>query len=147
MKTTLLALAVPLLIAGRAWAQDSTQPKPAPAPPAAAGMAASLTVAQAVLTDSVVDRMPADSGTAYPATVGSLVCFTKISGGTAGATIHHVWFHGDTQVGDVELHVDGSPWRTWSRKTIPADWTGAWHVEIRDAAGTVLKRIDFTVGS
>src|SRR5437867_1672541 len=71
----------------------------------------------------------------------------SISGGTPGTTIHHVWFNGDTQVGDVELHVDGSPWRTWSRKTIPADWTGAWHVEVRDAAGTVLKRIDFTVGS
>ncbi|HYR31440.1 MAG TPA: DUF2914 domain-containing protein [Gemmatimonadales bacterium] len=147
MKTTILALGLPLLLAGAAVAQDSTQPKPAPTRPPAAATAASLTVVQAVLTDSVVNRMPADSGTAYPATVGSLVCFTKVSGATAGTTIHHVWFHGDTQVGDVELHVDGSPWRTWSRKTIPADWTGAWHVEVRDAAGTVLKRIDFTVGS
>src|SRR5204863_332387 len=66
--------------------------------------------------------------------------------GAGGSTLHHVWFHGDTQVGDVELQVGGSPWRTWSRKTVPADWTGAWHVEVRDAAGTVLKRIDFTVG-
>src|SRR5205814_1422584 len=65
------------------------------------------------------------------------------AGGTA---IHHVWFHGDTQVGDVELQVGGSPWRTWSRKSVPADWTGPWHVEVRDAAGAVLKRIDFTVG-
>ena len=147
MKTTILALAFPLLVAGAARAQDSTQPKPVPPPAPAAATSASLTIVQAVLTDSVVNRMPADSGTAYPATVGQLVCFTKVSGGTAGTTIHHVWFHGDTQVGDVELHVDGSPWRTWSRKTIPADWTGAWHVEVRDAAGTVLKRIDFTVGS
>jgi hypothetical protein len=142
MRTITLALALPLLVAGSALAQDSTQPKPVPPPAAPA-----LTVVQAVLTDSVVNRVPADSGTAYPATVGQLVCFTKISGGTTGTTIHHVWFHGDAQVGDVELHVDGSPWRTWSRKTIPADWTGAWHVEVRDAAGTVLKRIDFTVGS
>ena len=28
----------------------------------------------------------------------------------------------------------------------PPDWTGPWHVEVRDASGTVLKRIDFTVG-
>ncbi len=106
MKTTLLALGLPLLLAGAAVAQDSTQPKPAPTRPPAAATAASLTIVQAVLTDSVVNRMPADSGTAYPATVGSLVCFTKVSGGTAGTTIHHVWFHGDTQVGDVELHVE-----------------------------------------
>ena len=144
MKTTILALALPLLITGRALAQDSTHPKPV-APPAAS-TAATLTIVQAVLTDSVVNRMPADSGAAYPATVGSLVCFTKVSGGTAGTTIHHVWFHGDTQVGDVELQVAGSPWRTWSRKTVPADWTGAWHVEVRDASGAVLKRFDFTVG-
>jgi hypothetical protein len=61
-------------------------------------------------------------------------------------TVHHVWFHGDQQVADVELHVTGSPWRTYSRKTVPADWTGAWHVEVRDANGTVLKRLEFTVG-
>src|SRR5947208_1791404 len=87
-------------------------------------------------------------GSLFPVDVGQLVFWTKVSGAPAGTetTIHHVWFHGDTQVGDVELHVAGSPWRTWSRKTVPADWTGAWHVEVRDAAGTVVKRVDFTVG-
>ena len=71
MKTTLLALAVPLVVAGAAWAQDSTQPKPVAPPAPAASTSAALTIVQAVLTDSVVNRMPADSGTAYPATVGS----------------------------------------------------------------------------
>ena len=50
------------------------------------------------------------------------------------------------QVADVELRVGGSPWQTQSRKTVPAEWTGPWHVEARDANGTVLKRLDFTVG-
>jgi len=77
--------------------------------------------------------------------VGQLICWTKVTG-AGGGSIHHVWFHGDTQVGDVELQVGGSPWRTWSKKTVPADWTGAWHVEVRDASGAVLKRFDFTVG-
>src|SRR5881398_314335 len=86
-----------------------------------------------------------DTGTAFPADVAQLISWTKVEG-AGGSSIHHVWFHGDTQVGDVELQVGGSPWRTWSRKTVPADWTGAWHVEVRDAAGAVLKRIDFTVG-
>jgi len=66
--------------------------------------------------------------------------------GANGQTLHHVWFHGTDQVGDVALTIGGSPWRSWSRKTIPTDAKGAWHVEIRDAAGTVLKKIDFTVG-
>jgi len=133
--------ALALLFAHGLAAQDTTQ---AAAP--AAAPAASVSVAEAVVARSVVDRVPQDTGTAFPADVGQVVLWTKVSGATVATTIHHVWFHGDTQVGDVELAVGGSPWRTWSKKTVPADWTGAWHVEVRDAAGTVLKRIDFTVG-
>jgi hypothetical protein len=138
----LCTLATVTLFAIRSLAgQDTTQtPTPAPAPAPVA-----VTVTDAVVADSVVDRQPRDSGASFPANVGQLVCWSVVTGGS-GAAIHHVWFHGDTQVGDVELQVGGSPWRTWSRKTIPADWTGAWHVEVRDAGGAVLKRVDFTVG-
>lgn len=135
---TLLALAA---AAGPLAAQDSTKAAAAPG-------AGALSVAVGVVARSVADRAPQDTGTAFPADVGGVVCFTQIEGASADApgTIHHVWFHGDQQVADVELTARGSPWRTWSRKTVPADWTGPWHVEIRDAGGAVLKRIDFTVG-
>jgi hypothetical protein len=141
-------IAVALLGARGLAAQDTTAttkaaaPAPAPAPPATA---AAVDVAEAVVAKAVVDRQPQDTGSTFPTDVGQLVCWTKVTG-AGGASIHHVWFHGDTQVGDVELQVGGSPWRTWSKKTVPPDWTGAWHVEVHDAAGTVLKRIDFTVG-
>jgi hypothetical protein len=136
----ILSLLLLVAAAGPLAAQDSMQAA-APAPSA-------LTVALGVVARSVADRTPQDTGTTFPADVGQLVCFTEIEGATADApeTIHHVWFRGDEQVADVELAIGGSPWRTWSRKTVPADWTGPWHVEIRDAGGTVLKRIDFTVG-
>ena len=111
----------------------------------AATPAAAVEVTEAVVAKTVVDRQPQDTGSTFTADVGQVVCWTKV-GGAEGSSIHHVWFHGDTQVGDVELQVGGSPWRTWSKKSVPADWTGAWHVEVRDAAGTVLKRLDFTVG-
>lgn len=129
---TIAALAV--LAARGLKAQDTTQ---APTP--------SVTITEASIAKTVVDRQPQDTGTAFPADVGQVVCWTRVSGGT-GSPLHHVWFHGDTQVGDVELQVGGSPWRTWSRKSIPADWSGAWHVDVKDASGAVLKRIDFTVG-
>lgn len=129
---TIAALAV--LAARGLNAQDTTQ-----------AATPSVTITEASIAKTVVDRAPQDTGTAFPADVGQVVCWTRVSGGT-GATIHHVWFHGDTQVGDVELQVGGSPWRTWSRKSIPADWTGVWHVDVKDASGAVLKRIDFTVG-
>jgi DUF2914 family protein len=142
---TILTLSV-CSTAGLAAQDTSKAAAPAAAAPAAAApAAAAVNVAEAAVARSVVDRQPQDTGTAFPADVGQLVCWTKVAG-AGGAVIHHVWFHGDTQVGDMELQVGGSPWRTWSRKSVPADWTGAWHVEVRDAAGSVLKRIDFTVG-
>jgi hypothetical protein len=139
MKRIALIAAVATLLGRGLAAQDTTQA----AAPAAASP--TVSVAEAVVSRSVLDRQPQDTGTAFPADVGQLICWTKVEG-AGGASIHHVWFHQDTQVGDVELQVGGSPWRTWSRKTVPADWTGAWHVEVKDAAGTTLKRIDFTVG-
>jgi hypothetical protein len=88
---------------------------------------------------------PAGHGDRVPADVGELTLWTRARS-RGESVIHHVWMHGDEQVADIELRIGGSPWRTWSRKTIPPDWTGAWHVEVRDAAGTVLQRIDFTIG-
>jgi hypothetical protein len=144
VKRIWMLAALPLLTVPGLAAQDSTR-APAQTPSAPAAPAAPVTVMDAVVAKSVVDRQPQDTGAAFPTDVGTLVCWTKVSG-ASGAAIHHVWFHGDTQVGDVELQVGGSPWRTWSKKTVPADWTGAWRVEVRDASGAVLKRLDFTVG-
>lgn len=146
MKTVAPILALSLLAAGGLAAQDSSKAQDtskAAAPAAAAATAVEVT--DAVVAKSVVDRQPQDTGSAFTPDVGQLVLWTKVSG-ASGSSIHHVWFHGDTQVGDVELQVGGSPWRTWSKKSVPADWIGAWHVEVRDASGAVLKRLDFTVG-
>jgi hypothetical protein len=137
----LLTLVLLAGIAGPVVAQDTTA-APAPAAPPAAASAATV---EAVLARSVVDRAPQDTGTAFSDSVGSIVLWMRATGAD-GQTLHHVWYFGDTQVGDVPLTIGGSPWRTWSRKTVPADAKGAWHVEIRDDAGNVLKRIDFTVG-
>ncbi len=142
MKRISLIAALSVLSVRGVAAQDTARTPTAAAPAAAA---APVTVVEAAVAKTVADRQPQDTASAFPGDVGQLVCWTKLSG-AGGTTIHHVWFHGDTQVGDMELQVGGSPWRTWSRKTVPADWTGAWHVEVRDAAGAVVKRLEFTVG-
>jgi Protein of unknown function (DUF2914) len=140
----LLTLALLLGVVPPVAAQDTTKAAPPPAAPPAAAPASAATV-EAVLARSVVDRAPHDTGTAFPDSVGTLFLWMRVSGGSR-LTLHHVWFHGDEQVSDVALEIGGSPWRTWSRKSIPVEAKGAWHVEIRDEAGAVLKRIDFTVG-
>ena len=140
MSARLALLALALAVAAPVAAQDTTAAPPPPAAPSA------VAVAEAVIARSVVDRVPQDTGAAFPADVAELILFTRITGSSGADVIHHVWFHGDEQVADVELRVGGSPWRTWSRKTIPMEWTGAWHVEVRDASGAILKRPDFTIG-
>ena len=104
---------------------------------------------EAVLTTAIVDRMPSDTVNTLPVPAGqdTVYLWTRVSGAEPGTVLHHVWFHGEDQVGDVALTINGSPWRTWSSKLIPAEATGAWRVEVRDANGAVLQTVNFTVGS
>ncbi|MGH7700425.1 MAG: DUF2914 domain-containing protein [Gemmatimonadales bacterium] len=141
MRVTPITLVLVIATAGAVRAQDTT------ATPVMQGPSLSV---EAVLTRMVLDRMPQDTVTALPtpAATDSLYLWTRVTGAEPGmgTVLHHVWFRGDEQVADVELNVGGSPWRTWSMKTIPAEWTGAWRVEVRDAAGNVLQTVQFTVG-
>src|SRR5438094_5671258 len=113
MKRMAMIAASALLLGRGLAAQDTTQ---AAAPAAATPQ---VTVVEAVVARSVVDRQPQDTGAAFPADVAQLNCWTKLEG-AGGSSIHHVWFHGDTQGGDVELQVGGWRGRTWVRKPGPA---------------------------
>lgn len=105
-----------------------------------------LTVSESAISRDVVDRVPVDADTTFPADVGRLYYWTRIDGAEGDTTVHHVWFHGDEERADLELRVGASSWRTWSTKTIMPEWTGDWRVEVRDAEGNVLETIRFTVG-
>lgn len=91
----------------------------------------------------ITDKMPTDTASAFPADVGSLVCWTRVTG--ASGKITHVWSHGP-HADTVTMNVGGSPWRTYSRKTIPSDRTGEWKVEVHDSTGAVIATKTFTVG-
>lgn len=106
-----------------------------------------VTVLEAAIARSVVDRAAVDSGTTFPADVGQLFAWTRTRvSGDGESTIRHVWFHGDEEMADIELTVRGSGWRTWSSKSIVPEWTGDWRVEVRDAADEVIATLRFTVG-
>jgi len=55
-----------------------------------------------------------------------------------------VWSHGPHTF-NVPLEIGGSPWRTWSAKTIPPVWTGEWTVEVQDAQGSSIAHATFTI--
>lgn len=99
--------------------------------------------ATAVVCLKVEDRAPVGAAATFPVEVGELACFSELHGVTG--PIHHVWFHGDVKVRDIELAVKAERWRTWSVKRIPPKATGDWRVEVRDAAGTVLATAEFQI--
>lgn len=135
-------LAVGLSLPARA--QDTTAQRQDTMP--AAAQPSSISV-EAVLTSGLMDRVPQDTITsvAAPAEADTVYLWTRVTGAEPGTVIRHVWFRGDDEVGNVELTINGSPWRTWSRKTITAEWTGDWRVEVQDASGNVLETVSFTV--
>lgn len=141
MRVTSLTAAVVACCTVAAAAQDTTAAARAPAQ-------SNITVST-VLTSSIMERVAQDTivNIPIPAEADTVYLWTRVSGAEPGTVLHHVWFKGDEQVADVELTINGSPWRTWSRKTILAGETGPWRVEVRDAAGTVLQTVSFTVGS
>ncbi len=105
-----------------------------------------LAVAEAVITSAVVDRQPADNLTTVAKDVGTVYCWTRITGAEGEIQVEHVWYKDDTEVARVALRVAGSNWRTWSSKNIDPMWTGSWRVDIVGPDGTVLQSLSFTVG-
>src|SRR6266550_3428795 len=80
MKRMAMIAASALLLGRGLAAQDTTKaaaPAPAPAP-APAAATPSVTVVEAVVAKSVLDRQPQDTGAAFPADVGQLNCWTKV---------------------------------------------------------------------
>jgi hypothetical protein len=123
-----LLLVLPLLLGGLSTPLGAQEP--------------AITV-EGVIAQGVVDRMPVDTGSTFAADVGTLWCWTKVTG-AAGMTLEHVWrFAGYEWV--VPLQIGGSPWRTYSSKKIVPEWKGEWTVSVRDAAGNVLQTMTFMI--
>jgi hypothetical protein len=112
---------------------------------AVAQAAPSLEVAVAAICQDVVDREPVDAGVSFSASVGTLYCFTKITGAQNPTKVTHVWYFGAEERARVELDVNSANWRTWSSKIIQAHEIGSWRVDVLNEAGTVLKQLQFEI--
>lgn len=129
--TSLAALS--LFVAAPVMAQE-------PAAPAAA----SDVQVEAEVGTAVAERMLSGAAQSFPASVGRVYCFTRVTGAEAGSQVQHVWYHGDEEVARVTLNIGGSPWRTWSSKTLPEDAAGQWRVDVVQN-DQVLTSVSFTV--
>jgi len=152
MKRALIAaLVATLFVVSLGTAQDAdttmTQGSMTQESSMSSDMGSDATVAEIVFCTGVEDRQPTGEATSFGDDVGSVTCFTKITGVEGESSVTHVWYHGDEEMGRVELPVRSSMWRTWSTKTILPDATGDWRVDVLSAGGDVLKSATFTVGA
>jgi len=94
----------------------------------AGGPKAAVTADLAIGT-AVAERQLTGMAESFPAATGTLYCYMKIAN-AADAQVEHVWYKGDVEVNRVPLRVGGSPWRSWSSKTIAADAAGDWRCDL-----------------
>ena len=145
-----LLLALPVLTFADERPPAPAEPvaRPAAVAPAAgptgAAPATALTVVDAKLGTAIADKEVTGVAESFPATVGKLYFWTKVTGG-AGSEITHVWFRGDQKVSEVKLPLKFASVRTWSAKTIAPEAAGDWRVDVVAADGAVLKSVSFKV--
>jgi hypothetical protein len=125
--------AIALVSATSARAQDPTQ----------AGAAKSAATVEVSIGTSVADRTLAGAAESFPKGTEKLYCFSKVTG-AENSEIEHVWYKGDAEQGRVKLKVGGSPWRTYSSKTLGADGSGDWRCDVVQD-GKVLQSVKFKV--
>lgn len=102
---------------------------------------------EAKLCTGIQDRQPAGETETFPAEVGQVYLWCRVTGASGETNIHHVWLHEGKETADVTLAVKDKSWRTWSSKTVPPTWTGNWEVRIVGPDGNILKSLTFTVGA
>jgi hypothetical protein len=69
--------------------------------------------------------------------------YTVVRTGAGEVAVSHRWVANGETVSEVPLTLKGSPFRTWSRKTLAT--AGDWKLQVVDANGNVLKEIRFKV--
>jgi hypothetical protein len=99
--------------------------------------------AEAAVGTSVADKALAGAAESFPASVGRLACFARVMNAT-DSEIEFVWYKGDAEQGRVKQSVKGSPWRTWSTKTLPANAAGEWRCDVVQGE-KVLQSVKFRI--
>ncbi|MFZ0612550.1 MAG: DUF2914 domain-containing protein [Desulfobacterales bacterium] len=124
----------------------NSRPQPLPAQPPARPAPGNLSVAQASISSTIKDRMPAGVSTSFPWSTQRVYVWNLVNAKNYPAKIRHIYYFGGQKISDLELNVRSFSWRTWSYQTI-ADkrYKGIWQVDIATLDGQVLESLHFEV--
>ena len=98
---------------------------------------------EAAVGTGVADKALVGAADSFPAGTARVFCFAKVTG-APDSEIEFVWYKGDTEFARVKAPVKGSPFRTWSSKTMPGDAKGDWRCEVQQG-GKALASVMFKV--
>ncbi|MGB4600519.1 MAG: DUF2914 domain-containing protein [Trichlorobacter sp.] len=109
--------------------------------------AAPLRVTELAVTTKVSKGKPIDAvHRIYNRSVRALYGFTRTqSDPPQETTVTHIWLRGGHKVKEVTMPVKGRRWRLYSTLAVDASSIGSWRLEVRDAAGQLLKAADFQI--
>lgn len=124
-------------------AQPAAEPAPAPAAEAQAP-APAIKVEKIVTAAGIEKKEPVGETAAFYKDTEKVYTWTRIIAENAPVKVKHAYYLGDKKMGEIEIPVNGSPWRIWSaKKVVP----GSWKVEILDEKDAVLASAAFTVSA
>ena len=105
--------------------------------------APTVAMAEAAVGTGVADRQLTGTAESFPVSTGRLYCYSKITN-AADTEVQHVWYQGETEKSRVTLKIGGSPWRTWSSKTLGEVAAGDWRCDVVQGE-TVVTSVKFKV--
>lgn len=112
---------------------------------AAAKERAGFTVARLVVGTGVENREPAGVAETFPASTEKIYCFLEATNIVKDTEVSFVWSLGGKEIGKINLPLKMGPkWRTNTSKNLRG-LKGDWKVEIKDAAGNLVKDVKFKV--
>jgi hypothetical protein len=107
--------------------------------------AAPLQVERFVFCTRLEKLEPVEPGDRLPSGREMIIAFLEARQITADTTVTFVWIYGDKELRSMTVPIPKGPrWRTFDGK-IPESNTGPWRVELRDAAGKVIRSASFIV--
>ena len=109
------------------------------------GKPATLEIAQAVIGTGVENLEPKGVAETFPASTEKAYCFLEAKNIPKDTEVTFVWSMGDKEMLNFSTSLKaGARWRTYASKNLYGQ-KGDWKVEIKDAAGKVLKEVKFKV--
>ncbi len=104
-----------------------------------------LAIVRLAVAAGIEDREPVGAAEVFTAATPKVCCFLEAVGIAADTEVVFVWILNGTEILQTPMTLRaGSRWRTWADKNLYG-MTGGWKVEVRDAAGGVLKAVEFKV--